>query len=104
MPLIPPTKQTLARYGLSMEEWEAMAAAQDHKCFICQKEPKKGKLCIDHYHQPKWKSLPADQRKLFVRCLLCWFCNHYYLSRGITIAKAKRVVECLEQFESRRPK
>ncbi len=102
--LIPPTKSTLSRYGLSMEEWQVMADNQQHKCFICETEPKKGRLCIDHYHAKGWKKMPPEQRKLYVRALLCWFCNHYYLSRGITIAKSKRTTLLLEEFQARMPK
>jgi hypothetical protein len=103
MPLLEPSPATLKKYGLSIEEWKALADAQDHKCFVCEQEPKKGRLCIDHFHEKGWKKMPPGQRKLYVRALCCWVCNHYYLGRGITPAKAKRVVLLLESFEARKP-
>ncbi len=96
-----PSKATLQRYGLSVEEWRALADKQDHVCFICRKPPKNARLCIDHYHAKGWKKMPAEDRKKYVRGLLCWFCNHYYVGRAITIEKASRVVLYLQNYEKK---
>lgn len=96
-----PSKATLKRYGLSEEEWKVMLDKQGGVCYVCQKEPTKGRLCIDHEHVKGWKKLPDHERKLFVRGLLCWVCNHYYLGRGINIQKAENVVSYLKQYEER---
>lgn len=98
-----PSKATLAKYGLSEDEWRQMAVAQSFSCFICQKTPTTGRLCIDHEHVKGWKKMPPEQRKKFVRGLLCWVCNHYYAGRGINVAKAMRLVEYLRAYEARRP-
>lgn len=47
--------------------------------------------------------MPPEQRKLYVRGLVDWYCNHYYLGKGITIERAKNVVTYLEDFEKRKP-
>jgi hypothetical protein len=99
-----PSLPTLKRYGLSLEDWTKIAEAQNKACFVCEKVPTKGRLCIDHEHVKGWKKMPPDQRKLYVRGLLCWVCNHYYLGRGITIPKAANVVRYLELYETRKPK
>lgn len=99
-----PSKQTLAKYGLSLEDWNAIALKQDHKCFICRKEPTTGRLCVDHEHVKGWKKMPPNMRKLFVRGLLCWVCNHYYVGRGISIEKAQNVVQYLTEYEAKRPR
>lgn len=78
-----------------------MAEQQGWACYVCRQVPKKGRLCIDHFHVRGWKKMPAEQRKRYVRGLLCWTCNHYYLGRGITTAKARRVVQYLESFEQK---
>lgn len=98
--LLEPSKATLAKYGLSLAEWQALAEGQGHRCYVCQKVPEKGRLCIDHEHVKGWKKLSAANRKMYVRGLLCWFCNHYYVSRSITPAKASRVVEYLNRYEA----
>jgi hypothetical protein len=50
-------------YGLSLEEYDVMAAEQDNRCAICNTETK-GRLCVDHCH--------ATGK---VRGLLCVNCN-----------------------------
>jgi Recombination endonuclease VII len=99
-----PSAATLKKYGLTAEEWLKILADQNNVCFICQKYPSTGRLCVDHYHVPKWKSLPPEQRKLWIRGILCWFCNHSYVGRAITVQKAERVVQYLKEFEAKRPR
>ncbi len=96
-----PSKQTLARYGLSEEAWKKMLDEQGGKCYICEKEPKKGRLCIDHFHVKGWKKMTPTCRCQYVRGLLCWYCNNRFLSRGIDVRKSKRIVEYLEKFETK---
>jgi hypothetical protein len=48
-----------------------------------------------------WKKMPAEERKKYVRGLLCWFCNHYYVGRAITVEKASRVVLYLQNYEKK---
>lgn len=96
-----PSKATLSKYGLSLEDWRELAEKQESCCFVCRKIPSKGRLCIDHEHVKGWKKMPPEQRKLYVRGLLCWVCNHYYLGRGINIEKAKNVVEYLIKYEAK---
>jgi len=104
MPLKEPTKQTLARYGLSVLEWQTMAEQQESACYICRKQPSTGRLCIDHDHAKGWKKMPPRQRVLYVRGLLCWVCNHYYVGRGISVDKAQQVVNYLKAYEERKPR
>jgi NAD-dependent dihydropyrimidine dehydrogenase PreA subunit len=52
------------RYGITVEEYDAMLAAQDGKCRICHQPPERGRLHIDHDHDTG-----------AVRELLCIDCN-----------------------------
>lgn len=79
-----------------------MLEEQNGVCFVCKKSPSTGRLCIDHEHAPGWKKMPDEERKRYVRGLLCWWCNSAYLARGITIFKAENVVEYLKQYEERK--
>lgn len=47
--------------------------------------------------------MPPEQRKLWVRALLCWTCNHYYAGRGVNVDRAMNLLEMLQEFETRRP-
>lgn len=62
-------KAHLKRYhGLTVEQYEAMVAAQDGKCAICRREPMGkghcGRLHVDHSHE-----------LMVIRDLLCANCN-----------------------------
>lgn len=59
-------KYRLARYGLTVEEYEALLAAQGGRCAICETDTpaKHGSWCIDHCHGSSE-----------VRGLLCVRCN-----------------------------
>ncbi len=99
----PPKPATPKKYGMTVESWLELLRAQGGTCYICQRVPKSGRLCVDHEHVRGWRKMPPEQRRLYVRGLCCHFCNHYYLARGITVAKAQRVVEYLASYLARRP-
>jgi len=93
-----PTKGTLKTYGLTVKEWGTILQSQGGVCAICKKLPFNGRLCIDHDHAPGWKKMPPEGRKLHIRGLVCFFCNHYYLARALTLARAQAVVTYLERY------
>jgi len=101
--VLTPSPTTLKKYGLSEQEWKAHLDAQGGVCAVCKQEPKKGRLCIDHFHVKLWKKLPPEQRKQWVRGLLCWRCNTTFVGRGVTVERSKAVTAYLETFEARRP-
>lgn len=99
-----PTEATLKKYGLSLEEWVQILDRQGGVCAICKKLPPSGRLCVDHEHVKGWKRMPPEQRKTFVRGLICWTDNHYLVGRGSTLEKARNAVRYLEAYEERKPK
>lgn len=103
LPLQVPKLATVKKYGLSLEDWQALADAQGGVCYVCEKLTSTGRLCIDHEHVKNWKKLPPEQRKLFVRGLLCFRCNTTFVGRGVTIQRAERVAAYLRAYAQRRP-
>ncbi len=97
-----PTQKTLDKYGLSVDEWVKILKRQGFKCPICSKSPSTGRYYIDHFHITKWSSMPSEIRKTFVRGLLCYFCNRWYVGKGITIEKSKNVTKYLQDYEKRK--
>lgn len=101
MTISPPSAATLAKYGLSEGDWRTIGERQGWACAVCRKVPTTGRLCIDHEHVKGWKKLPPEKRAVYVRGLLCFFCNHYYVGRAITTEKARNVVSYLEGYAAR---
>lgn len=60
-------------YGITIEEFEEMLKAQSNGCWICSRQT--GRLCVDHRHVTKYKSLSTEQKKKEVRGILCFLCN-----------------------------
>lgn len=66
----PPSPQTLARHGITEDQWWALYEKQGGCCAVCRKPPAKGgRFHIDHDHAAARKGLPA------VRGLLHPLCN-----------------------------
>ncbi len=80
-----------------------MLERQGGVCAICKKEPPNGRLCTDHDHVKKWKKMPPEKRKLYVRGLLCAYCNLRLLRKGWTLEKLERAVDYVKQYEARKP-
>ena len=95
-----PSKATLRKYGLTLEDWQRRLNDQGGVCFICEKEPPSGILCVDHFHVKGWKKMAPEKRKQYVRGLLCSYCNLRLLRKGWTLAKLKRAVLYVEKFEA----
>lgn len=98
-----PTKATLQKYGLTLDDWKELYNLQGGLCPICER-PLEKRTCVDHAHVKGWKKMDPEKRKLYVRGLLHWFCNHYYVGRSITVQKSRNVTSYLERFEKRKPK
>lgn len=97
-----PKPQTLKKYGLTEQDFMELFHKQGGICPICERPLSKPR--IDHDHVKGWKKMPDEVRKKFVRGLLCFFCNKYYVGRSITIKRAKNVVTYLQRYEKRKPK
>lgn len=97
-----PSPQTLRKYGLKKEDWVEMYNLQNGICPIC-KRPLENP-CVDHLHIRNWKKMKAEKRKLYVRGIPCMYCNRRLLMRGMTLERARNIVDYLEKFEKRKPK
>jgi len=98
--VVVPTKRTLDRYGLTDAEWLQLLAGQGWCCAVCKKTGQKWNT--DHEHVPGWAKLPPDERKRFVRGVLCWFCNKFSVQSNLTAKQAASVAAYLERYEARR--
>jgi hypothetical protein len=96
-----PTAGTLNKYGLTADDFIRIIESQNGVCPICEKTPSTGRWNIDHQHVKGWKKMPPEKRKLYVRGIVCWFCNRYYMSKAINPSKAENIKAYLEAFNKR---
>lgn len=97
-----PTRATLRKYGLTVEDWQEILDRQGGACDVCQKVPASGTLHIDHQHVRGWKTMPAEVRRTYVRGLVCWFENTNLLRVGATPERLRRAADYLERYDSSR--
>lgn len=115
----PPSEGTLRNYGLTVEDWWAMAKAQEFTCPICTQPFAERKLVVDHEHVKGWKArksklksgknrakkdqrvMTPDQRRPYVRGILHAWCNGY-VRAWLTLPRARSIVAYLEQHAQRR--
>lgn len=94
--LILPAPSTVAKYGMTLDEWKEMAGKV---CRIC--EQPKARMVVDHLHVPGWKKMPPELRRKYVRGVVCTVDNHYVLTRYGTPLKHRNAAIYLEEFEER---
>lgn len=97
----PPLPATLRRYGLDAFGWLELMAAQGWRCPVCRKTTGV-RWTTDHEHVPGWKRMPAEQRRRYVRGVLCSYCNHRRVNSRMPSAEARRIAAYLEAYEARR--
>ena len=100
--IVIPTPNTLKKYGLTFEAWEAILARQGGVCGACGEIPGSRKLFVDHEHVKGWKDMPDEKRRLYVRGLVCYMCNKYRLARGATPVRLLRAAEYLARYLERK--
>lgn len=99
--VIPPTKATLKKYGLTIQLWQKMLNIQQGRCYICDREfSEKVKPCVDHLHVRNYKKFSPEKKRIYVRGLLCRFCNRQLVPKGMTTERAKNVYLYLQRFDS----
>jgi len=86
------------KYGISADDYAELLDRQAGVCFICGSRPKTRNLHVDHLHLPGYKKLTPEQKRKCVRGLLCFQCNKLLMGRGMTAAKAIRIVEYWTRF------
>jgi len=106
--ITPPASRTLATYGLTQDDWIGLLKAQGWVCPICQQgndRPKTGKQALwntDHEHVPGWAKMPPEERKRYVRGVLCYYCNHRRVNSRMASDEAQRIADYFRAYEARR--
>ena len=95
------TAKTTAKYGITLEEWLELLAAQGWACAVCRRH-RGVTLTTDHEHVPGWKKMPPEQRRKYVRGILCTHCNYRVVHSNLTAVQAQRIAGYLFAYEGRR--
>ena len=104
-----PARSTLRRYGLSLAGWleiirrdvVGLDGETTWVCPVCGVYPPTGRTVVDHRHVRGWKKLAPEERKKYVRGVVCVTCNHFVLTRYGTPAKFRNAAEYLDRFAGR---
>jgi hypothetical protein len=97
-----PSTATLKKYGLDVALWGAIARRQKGVCAVCGVLPESKMLQIDHEHRRGYANLSDEERRSWVRGLLCPYDNHYVVGRHKTPDRLKAAAKYLELFEKRK--
>lgn len=100
--ITPPAPATLARYGLTSEEWLELLAAQGWMCPICDKTGKDVKWNTDHEHARGWEKMKPAEKKRYTRGVLCAYCNYRRVHSSISANIAQRIATYIAKYEARR--
>ncbi len=68
-------KRLMKTYGISHHEWLAIYGRQLGVCAICKTLPGTGRLCVDHIHVKGFKVMKPEEKRKYIRGLLCFMCN-----------------------------
>ncbi len=98
----PPAPSTLAKYGMTAEEWLELLASQDWKCPICLRDAAELKLVTDHEHARGWKTMSGRERAKYTRGILCTYCNYRRVHSTISGEIAQRVANYILAYEARK--
>lgn len=97
-----PHPQTLKKYGLTEQDYVDLWMKQGEICPICGRSD--ALMVIDHEHTKGWKKFPPEQRKLYVRGIICSYDNQRIVGRGATAQKLINGAHYLLQYQERRPR
>ena len=76
------------RYGITLDDYNAMLEKQKHRCHLCGSHNNDTKLYVDHCHTKKT-----------VRKLLCQYCNSGLGQFRDNVKVMKKAIEYLKQFK-----
>jgi hypothetical protein len=72
-------------------------------CQACGNLPKPGRsLHVDHEHVRGYKTMSPEDKRKYVRGVLCWTCNSVILRRGVTAAKLRSAADYLDLYTERK--
>lgn len=97
-----PTKNTLRKYGLTESDYKIRWLLQGERCPICGRSD--APMVIDHEHVRGWGKMKPEQRRKFVRGIICSWDNRWIVGRGATVENLRSGSEYLQDYRERKQK
>lgn len=98
----PPSRATLRKYGITARDWTELYLAQRGRCPICRRMfSDKVRPVVDHLHVIRYKRRSPEEKRMYIRGLLCQYCNYRLLPNAMTRQRAVNIVKYLEKFEKK---
>lgn len=96
-----PAPSTLAKYGITADDWLSLLEEQGWICPICERDAAGLTLNTDHEHVRGWDKMPDKEKKQYTRGVLCSWCNHRRVHSKIGGAEAQRIADYIKRYEAR---
>ena len=90
-------RRLMHTYGITIEEWNDMYDKQLGLCACCGKKLKNPH--IDHEHLPGYSTMPPEQKRKYIRGLVCMPCNRFLICKN-NWQTIQDVYEYLERYEN----
>ena len=85
-------------YGITEREYNKLLKLQKGVCALCGNPPKNVSLHVDHVHVVGFKKLPPEEKRKFIRGILCFRCNKFKVGR-LDYEWSKKITDYLEKYE-----
>lgn len=66
-------KRLYKTYGITLEDFNTILNDQKGGCAVCGRS--EGRLCVDHIHILGFKKLQPEDKRKFIRGVVCFYCN-----------------------------
>ena len=97
-----PSKYTLKKYGLSIQDWENLLISQNYCCPICERHfDETVHPVVDHFHISGYRKFPPEKKRKYIRGLLCIYDNLRVVSKSLTTKKAYNSWKYLKKFDKK---
>lgn len=75
-------KYYIKRYGITVRDKELMLEKQKYCCACCEKPFGGKKAYVDHEHCLGYSRLPPEEKRNYIRGLLCYICNKWLVAKN----------------------
>lgn len=66
-------KRLFKTYGITLKEFNEQLKKQGGGCWVCGRQD--GRLCLDHIHVKGFAYMSPEEKKKYVRGIVCFYCN-----------------------------